>query len=63
MSYFYKSSVTGYNRIHYWEAGITITEALVHSVIAIILRMWRTDIVSQITTWTVCLVSSALTEI
>jgi len=38
MSYFYQSSVTGYNRIHYWEAGITITEALVHSVIAIILK-------------------------
>jgi hypothetical protein len=63
MSYFYKISVTGYNRIHYWEAGITITEALVHSVTAIILRTWETDIVSQITTWTVCLVSSALTAI
>jgi hypothetical protein len=63
MSYLYRSSVTGYNHIHYWAAGITITEALVHSVIAIILRTWRTDIVSQITTWTVCLVSSAPTAI
>jgi hypothetical protein len=63
MSYFYKSSVMRYNRIHYWAAGITITEALVHSVIAIILRTWRMDIVSQITTWTVCLVSSAPTAI
>ena len=63
MSYFYKNSVTRYNRIHNWAAGITITEALMHSVIAIILRTWRTDIVSQISTWTVCLVSSAPTAI
>jgi hypothetical protein len=59
MSYFYQSSVARYNLIHYWAAGISITKALVHLVIAIILRMWRTDIVSQITTWTVCLASSA----
>lgn len=63
MSYFYKNSVTRYNRIHNWAAGITITEALMHSVIAIILRTWRTDIVSQISIWTVCLVSSAPTAI
>jgi hypothetical protein len=46
MSYFYKSSVTRYNHIHYWAAGISIIKALLHSVIAIILRTWRTDIVS-----------------
>jgi hypothetical protein len=63
MSYIYKSSVTRYIRIHYWAAGISITEALVHSVIAVILRTWRTDIISQITTWTVCLASSAPTAI
>jgi hypothetical protein len=58
MSYLYRSSVVAYNRIHYWEAGITVTKALIHSVTAIILRTWKTDIVSQITTWTVCLVST-----
>ena len=63
MSYFYQSSVASYNTIHYWAAGISIIEALVHSVIAIILRTWRTDIVSQITTWTVCLASSTRTAI
>jgi hypothetical protein len=63
MSYFYQSSVASYNTIHYWAAGISIIEALVHSVIAIILRTWRTDIVSQVTTWTVCLASSARTAI
>jgi hypothetical protein len=63
MSFFYESSVTRYNHIHYWAAGISIIEALLHSVIAIILRTWRTDIVSQITTWTVCLASSVPTAI
>ena len=38
MSYFYKNSVTRYNRIHNWAAGITIIKALMHLVIAIILR-------------------------
>jgi hypothetical protein len=46
MSYFYKSSVTRYNHIHYLVAGISIIKALLHLVIAIILRTWRTDIVS-----------------
>jgi hypothetical protein len=57
MGSLYKSSgllLSDYDRIHYWAAAISITEALVHSVIAIILKMWKTDIVSQIGTWTVC---------
>jgi hypothetical protein len=58
MSYLYQSSPTGYDRIHYLVAGIWITEALMHSVIAAVLRAWRTDIVSQITTWTVSLAST-----
>lgn len=42
MCSFYKSSsllLLDYNRIHYWAAIILITEALVHSVIAITLKM------------------------
>ena len=62
-SCFYKGSTTDYNHIHYLGAGITITEALLHSIIAIILKAWRTDIVSQITTWMVCLISRSLTGI
>ena len=66
MSSLYKSSgllLSDYNHIHYWAAGISITEALVHSVIAAILKMGQTDIVSQITTWTVCLTPPAATII
>ena len=57
MCSFYKSSgllLSDYDRIHCWAATISITEALVHSVIAITLKMWKTDIISQISTWTVC---------
>lgn len=57
MGSLYKSSgllLSDYDRIHYWAAAISITEALVHSVVAITLKMWKTDIVSQIATWTVC---------
>jgi hypothetical protein len=56
MSSLYKSSgllLSDYNRIHYWAAGISITEALVHSVTAIVLKMWKTDFIVQITSWTV----------
>jgi hypothetical protein len=63
MSYLYQSSVVSYDRIHYWTAGIWITEALVHSVIGALFKMWRMDIVSQISTWTVCLASRAPTTI
>lgn len=54
ISYLYQSSPTGYDRIHYLVAGISITEAVMHSVIAAVLKVGGTDIVSQITTWTVC---------
>ena len=59
MTYLYKTSVPGYDRVHYLMVGISIAEALIHSVIGVILKMWRTDIVSQITNWMVCLASSA----
>ena len=60
MSYLYKNSVPGYTRIHYLIVGTSIAEALVHSVIGVILKTWGTDIASQITTWTVCSASSIL---
>lgn len=66
MSSLYKSNgllLSDYGRIHYWAAGISITEALVHSVTAVILKMGKTDIVSLITAWTVCLTSPAATVI
>jgi hypothetical protein len=66
MSSLYKSSsllLSDYDRIHYWVAGISIIEALVHSVIAVILKIGKADIVSQIITWTVCLASPATTVI
>jgi hypothetical protein len=53
ISSLYKSSsllLSDYNHIHYWAVGISITEALVHSVIAAILKIKQTDIVSQIIT-------------
>jgi hypothetical protein len=49
ISSLYKSSgllLSDYNHIHYWAAGISITEALIHSVIAAILKIGQTDIVS-----------------
>jgi hypothetical protein len=58
MNSLYKSSgllLSDYGRIHYWAAGISIVEALIHSVIAAILKTGKTDMVSRITTWTVCL--------
>ena len=66
MSSLYKSSgllLSNYSRIHYWAAGISITEALVHSVTAVILKIGKTDIISLITAWAVCLTSPLITVI
>ena len=56
MSYMFTGSglkLSDYDHIHRLAAAIWIAEALVHSVIAAVLKMWRTDPISQVTTWTV----------
>jgi hypothetical protein len=66
MSFLYKSSsllLSDYRRIYYWAARISITKALVYLVTAAILKIRKTDIVSLITTWTVCLTPPAATVI